>query len=131
MADELEKEAQRIIHEFLLSECVENVADYVKRGRPHSGLATDTLTRRWAEVFRRWLLMPSDPDLGRLHRDLEAELSLRDAPLPMELVEKDFDAARARFQKAIEAGALPANDEMDDLMKRLLEFARARDRPPN
>ena len=131
MADELDAEMQRLIHEFLLSQCVDNVADYVKRGRPLSHLDTNSAKQQWADAYRRWLLCPSDPDLLAVHRALEAELALREEPLPMEVVEKESDAWRAVVRKALKAGALPSEPPMDDFMEQLSEFIEARKRPSN
>ncbi|MFI5020082.1 MAG: hypothetical protein ACHQRJ_00320 [Alphaproteobacteria bacterium] len=131
MADKRDAEMGQLIHEFLLSQCLDNVADYAKRGRPFSHLDSNSLKEQWADAFRHWLLSPSDDGLQAVHRDLEAELSLRDEPLPMELVEKEWMAQQARSRQALEQGAFSTEEPMDDLMKRLFEFIEARKRPSN
>ena len=115
---------------FFANNRMRQVTDYANRGRQLSQIDTLSLQESWVRVFGRWCSDPLDHAMRKEHEDIEAELSIRGAPVPYERVERETEAFMAVSSKLMkEARADPERWEQlrEDLKDDLLQFAQEGD----
>jgi hypothetical protein len=66
---------------------LDELENYISRGRQLKHTPTEELERRWAELMREWVKNYTGFD-HRERTDVQAELELRGIELPMHLVEE-------------------------------------------
>ena len=62
---------------FLASKRIDDLADYIARGRLHKNLSDQELTEKWVQAFKRVAEDPRNPDVRAACYDLEAEFRVR------------------------------------------------------
>jgi hypothetical protein len=62
---------------YLQSASIDRVADYLQRGRKHSGLSVEQLTADWMVAFAEIAVDPTNADLTATHNDFDAEFAVR------------------------------------------------------
>jgi HAMP domain-containing protein len=112
---------------FMESVLMDEMHDYVQRGRRFENIATGKLNVQWAAAFRKFVRgavtsfttnRPSGQDTRELD-DSAAELHLRELDLPIETVEREAGA----LQKLVSA---LGPDMTDEEIERFFAFQRRR-----
>jgi len=87
---------------WLQNQGLDQVEDYVGRGRQFGGVDADELRRGWVAAYKVWARDLQNVDARKLSEDLEAELSLRGEEPPYSLVKAEHDAVTAAAMAAAE-----------------------------
>jgi hypothetical protein len=66
-----------LLEDFLESQRVDRMADYVQRGRRYGPLNDDDLIAKWWASLKSMADAPRDPMFGAAFNDADAELALR------------------------------------------------------
>jgi hypothetical protein len=88
--DELEREIQRHFLAWLESKAVDQVDEYVRRGRRFAALETPALKEAYVISFTRWV-DTNNAETRQDTDDQEAELRLRNEEPPHALLEEQID----------------------------------------
>jgi hypothetical protein len=100
---------------FLGSKSVDQLSDYLGRGRRHASLQNDALLDAWKRATRAMAAQPDADDLRAEHTDLECELRHRGIDAPRE--EPDIRAALDEYLSKVA-----------DLLERVAKDPAERDR---
>lgn len=119
---------------FLQSNRLDNVADYVRRGRKHAALSDNELVAAWKAAFAAMAMDPFSQEVRDADQDLSSEFDLRKKVPPYAKIRDLMDA----FTKRVEAEGertRPDPDawaEMNEAMIREVEeFTARRDQSKN
>jgi hypothetical protein len=88
---------------YLASRLVDDIADYVARGRRHSSSPDGALFAAWKDAMRAFAAQPFDEKLRAGHYDLYCEIELRGLKAPEE-DEDIVDAVAMLRSKVAEVG---------------------------
>lgn len=72
--------------------------EYISRGRALENIPLNELNRLWAGDFKSWLA-EGDPSRQQAFNDADAELRLRSAPVPDDLVAAYWPQMKARVER--------------------------------
>ncbi len=107
---------------------LQDIEDYVWRGRPLSGVPTEELMSRWVALFKYQAYQPNLVEPSLESTDIDAELQIRKIELPFELVEAEFkmieDKTRIAFEAAekdpdrMKQGSEAALDDLTEFLER-------------
>jgi hypothetical protein len=75
---------------WIKAQRVDNMANYVRRGRIHAAIDDDTLRTEWVRTLKVRMANPDDEDLQRQHHDYEMELRVRGLDPPTEAVQEEI-----------------------------------------
>jgi hypothetical protein len=87
---------------WLRNQGLDQVEDYVRRGRQFGGVDADELRRGWVAAYKAGARDLQNVDARKLSDDLEAELSLRGEEPPYSQVKAEHDAVTAAVTAAAE-----------------------------
>jgi hypothetical protein len=87
---------------WLRNQGLDQVEDYVRRGRQFGGVDADEVRRGWVAAYKAWARDLQNADARKLTDDLEAELSLRGEEPPYALVKAERDALTSVVAAAAE-----------------------------
>ena len=109
-----------LVQSYLENKSLEKIADYVQRGRRFSTCSLDELRTKWCDAFKQYVAsgISSESD------DYEAELSLRREPIPLELVQKEWDSLQEKIN-AVLNDPQARNRVGKGIVHDLLEFSRS------
>jgi hypothetical protein len=96
---------ENLISTYIANMSIEELRDYVKRGRQFALMAIDNLNARWVGSFNAWAI-DRNPTNGREWQDIAAEFTLRGLEPPLNLVRDAFD------------GLLAKSEDPENLLKR-------------
>jgi hypothetical protein len=118
---------------MMQAEMVDAAADYVRRGRAHSGLTDADLAGAWVAAFKAYSHNPGPAHpLRAIRKDLESELDLRRIDLPFDLVREGLERFMTTAQQVFErliADPEHLREVERDLQVDLSSFRARRDRP--
>jgi hypothetical protein len=87
---------------WLRNQGLDQVEDYVRRGRQFGGVDVDEVKRGWVAAYKVWARDLQNADARKIADDLEAELSLRGEEPPYSLVKAEQEAVTAAVTAAEE-----------------------------
>jgi hypothetical protein len=119
-----EKRGESLVKDFLESQRVDRMADYLRRGRKYRPLTDDDLIAKWLASVKAMADAPGDPSCHVENDDAEAELALRKIDPPYEAAEPDFDRYMEVSEAAIR-GIKADPKKLKDLKAGLVEDLRA------
>ena len=112
---------------------LQDVEDYVRRGRQLSDVPTEELMSRWVALFKHQAYQPNLVEPSLESTDIDAELQIRKIELPFELVEAEFKMIEDKTRIAYEAASKDPNRmkqgseaALDDLTEFLERSAQTR-----
>ena len=83
---------------YVANKSLEQIEDYVRRGRQLASLAIEDLNARWVLAFNRWAAdRKSTP--AREWEDIAAEFTIRGLKAPFDLVKDAFDGLMAQSKE--------------------------------
>lgn len=82
---------------------LQEVEDYVRRGRLLADVPTEDLMSRWVGLFKYQAHQPNLVEPSLESTDIDAELQIRKIELPFELVETEFKMIADKTRIAFEA----------------------------
>lgn len=88
-----------LIRNWIEREVLEQIADYVDRGRGVAGRDYAELRRHWIRQMTRWSNKSADAEDHKLREDIQAEMRIRGFQPPFEAVKDDL-ARLAAMSKA-------------------------------
>lgn len=107
---------------------LQDVEDYVRRGRLLSGVPTEELMSRWVSLFKYWAFQPALVEPSHEYTDTESELQIRKIEPPFEQVEAEFKMIQDKTRIAYEAarkdpdrmkqGSEAALDDLTEFLER-------------
>jgi hypothetical protein len=98
-----DSELKTDLESLLASKSLDNIADYVVRGRRYSRLQDEELFAAWKDAMRAFSVQPFDEKLRTPHHDLYCEIELRGLNAPEE--DEDIAGAVATLRaKVVAAG---------------------------
>ncbi len=92
---------QDLMLSWLENKSLEKVHDYVGRGRLFRDIPIDQLKDQWARAFKVYAANPHVPGATAESDDFEAELTIRQEPLPMDLVEVEWRQLQNKIDTAM------------------------------
>jgi hypothetical protein len=126
-----DSEVRTVMLSWLESTSVDNVADYVSRGRRFASLGEDGLLEKWKVAFKAVAAQPSSDSARADSRDLGAEIEYRGLKPPYE----DEDIKRALETLVAKASEIAGNLSPEDtervnkeILRDLTEYKTKRDR---
>ena len=122
MADDPREGPKAIINQFLQHKGMEQIQDYLARGRRFAKLDVGQLNEEWIIAVRSWLAH-KDRTAERMMDDLAAELRLRKLEPPYSAVEQGLADRSAQTKEAERKKAFR------EVAREIGEFMRENDRP--
>ncbi|TMK02848.1 MAG: hypothetical protein E6G74_05800 [Alphaproteobacteria bacterium] len=122
MADDPREGPKAIINRFLQHKSMEQIQDYLARGRRFAKLDVGQLNEEWIIAVRSWLAH-KDRTAERMMDDLAAELRLRKLEPPYSAVEQGLADRSAQTKEAERKKAFR------EVAREIGEFMRENDRP--
>ncbi|MEA2949675.1 MAG: hypothetical protein QOI40_5005 [Alphaproteobacteria bacterium] len=104
---------------FLQSEAMEEMRDYLARGRRFSEVSSDELPVRWVGAFKAWFAA-RDPAHQKEMDDFSAEMRLRDLPIPADQIVPEMAAMAEEIRQAA------PNSLSDEGRQRISDYLSAR-----
>src|SRR5262245_4682967 len=98
MADDAREDPEMVVHAFLQHKSLEQMQDYLGRGRRFTKLDVRQLTKDWITAVRSWLAH-KDHTNERMMDDLAAELRLRGLEPPYLAVEQELADCSAQTKE--------------------------------
>src|SRR5438445_2598819 len=120
--DEAAKDPETIVNAFLQHKGMEQIQDYLARGRRFAKLDVGQLNEEWIIAVRSWLAH-KDRTAERMMDDLAAELRLRKLEPPYSAVEQGLADRSAQTKEAERKKAFR------EVAREIGEFMRENDRP--
>jgi hypothetical protein len=105
-----------LLEDFLESQRVDRIADYVQRGQRYGPLNDDDLTAKWWASLKSMAEAPRDPMFGAAFNDADAELAMRK-------IDPRCEEAAVYFDRFVEATDADMREITSD-PKRLAELRR-------
>jgi hypothetical protein len=87
-----------IVHSWVNSSSVDDIADYAARGRRYETISDSELSSAWVQAFKASAQNIHNKEQRRLQIDYGAELSLRGIQPPFDLVRDDMELMFASIQ---------------------------------
>ena len=103
---------------------VDNLADYLQRGRSYSKITDEELSANWTAIFRELAQEPLRPDLHTRKTDLFCEFEQRGLTPPLDSIREDFekvDSAMREFGSDPESFAERSEQATKDLARFILD----------
>ncbi len=122
MADDPPEGPKAIINRFLQHKSMEQIQDYLARGRRFAKLDVGQLNEEWIIAVRSWLAH-KDRTAERMMDDLAAELRLRKLEPPYSAIEQGLADRSAQTKEAERKKAFR------EVAREIGEFMRENDRP--
>jgi len=122
MADDPREDPEVIVNTFLQHKSLEQMQDYLARGRRFATFDVRQLTKDWITAVRSWLAH-KDHTKERMMDDLAAELRLRGLEPPYLAVEQELADCSAQTKETERKKVLRA------VAREIGEFARENQRP--
>ena len=112
----------RFLHTLMESEAMNEMKQYLERGRKLAPLDSDELKKRWTTAFKTWFASRKQSDARKMD-DAAAELRLRKLEVPFETVRSELALGRLEIQKD--------GPEKLNLKPKIAAFLDEIDREPN
>jgi hypothetical protein len=122
MADDPREDPEAVVNAFLQNKSMEQMQDYLARGRRFTGLDVRELAEDWIIAVRSWLAH-KDHTNERMMDDLAAELRLRRGEPPYLAVEQELADCSAQRKKT------ERNKVLRAVAREIGEFMRENRRP--
>jgi hypothetical protein len=90
-APTLTNEEEADLMAFTMRGELDDVADYIARGRKFGRLSDEEICDRFVAVFRKVADNPAALDSWATKKDIEAEFQMRNREIPFELIREDFE----------------------------------------
>jgi hypothetical protein len=120
---------------LLASQQVDELAQYLSRGRSHRNLTEQQLTERWIEAMKRRADDPRNHEMRATLNALTCEFVMRGSEPPHALVREDFERYRSAVAAVIEEIKKENPDKLADIGRGLEAdveaFRAARDKSKN
>jgi len=93
----------KLIRNWIERQVLEQIADYLARGRALAGRDYALLRRHWIAQMALWSSKTASPEDHKLREDIQAEMRIRGFQPPYEAVKDDLLRLAAMAQDAAEA----------------------------
>ena len=108
------------VEEFLISDEVERVADYAKRGRKHQRMTDEELSTAWKVAFTHMADNIRDNQRRAVTNDFDAEFSLQGQEPPYDSVREIFERYTADVCRDIKNMEVDDPDQYDEMGDRIV-----------
>jgi hypothetical protein len=86
---------------FVAEGRTESTRRYLEEGRRFKSLSDTDLRSQWISAWRRRAASPTNPDIGKLADDLEAEMEIRKIEPPHDEVKAELEAFIAHVRRGM------------------------------
>jgi hypothetical protein len=120
---------------WLASQHVDELAQYLSRGRLHRNLTAQQLTERWIEAMKRRADDPRNPEMRATLNALACEFDMRGSEPPYVLAREDFERYMCAVAAIVEEIKNEDRNKLPDIGRGLEAdveaFKAARDKSKN
>lgn len=107
---------------FMENKSIEQIEQYLSRGRVHEHEQIGLVKERWVALFRAYVHQPHDGSLAQPMHDLEVEIMLRQEAVPSEVVAHEEEELFKRIEAASDAMTAQEEAEANETIMLDLNF---------